>query len=154
MLLRGNVLVEGDKLVAKPGIGQFVEARAVRRGAEARGARAGVTLEDAAGVGAAMTRRPLEVLVLALGDGVVGAVAAWAALQHGEHRDVLVHFFAYLAVLGLFKARDAARRIPALGPPREPTRVTVCYEARGGYSWRGCSSATTPGRARSASGSS
>ena len=61
-----------------------------------------------------MTRRPLEVLALALVDCAIGGVLLWAALQHGRHRDVLVHFFAYLAVIGLFKGRDAARRIPAL----------------------------------------
>lgn len=61
-----------------------------------------------------MTRRPLEVLALALVDCAIGGVLLWAALQHGRHRDVLVHFFVYLAVIGLFKGRDAARRIPAL----------------------------------------
>src|SRR5215475_11441472 len=61
-----------------------------------------------------MTRRPLEVLALALADCAIGGILLWAAVQHGEHRDVLVHFFAYLAVIGLFKGRDAARRIPAL----------------------------------------
>ena len=61
-----------------------------------------------------MTRRPLEVLALAAVDGLVGALLLWAALQHGPHRDVLVHFFAYLAVIGFFKIRDAARRIPSL----------------------------------------
>jgi len=30
------------------------------------------------------------------------------------HHDVLVHFVVYLLVIGLFKARDAARRLPAL----------------------------------------
>ena len=33
VLLRGNVLVEGGEVVAKPGIGQFVAAREVRRAA-------------------------------------------------------------------------------------------------------------------------
>ncbi len=61
-----------------------------------------------------MTRRPFEVLLLALGDGVVGAILLTVAVHHGRHRDVLVHFFAYLAVVLLFKAREAARRIPAL----------------------------------------
>jgi hypothetical protein len=61
-----------------------------------------------------MTRRPLEVLLLALADGVVGAILLTVAVHHGRHRDVLVHFFAYLAVVLLFKAREAARRIPAL----------------------------------------
>ena len=35
VLLRGQVLVENDELVASPGIGQFVKRRAIRRGAEA-----------------------------------------------------------------------------------------------------------------------
>ncbi len=61
-----------------------------------------------------MTRQPLEVLLLALADGVVGAILLTAAVHHGRHRDVLVHFFAYLGVVLLFKAREAARRIPAL----------------------------------------
>jgi dihydropyrimidinase len=41
VLLRGNVLVEGDELVAEPGIGQFV-ARA-KFGEELKPARAAVT---------------------------------------------------------------------------------------------------------------
>ena len=61
-----------------------------------------------------MTRQPIEVLLLALADAIVGAILLTLAVHHGRHRDVLVHFFAYLAVVLLFKARDAARRIPAL----------------------------------------
>jgi hypothetical protein len=30
------------------------------------------------------------------------------------HRDVLVHFFVYVAIVGFFKGRDAAKRLPAL----------------------------------------
>ena len=37
VLLRGNVLVEDDELVAQPGIGQFIPRRAVRRGARRQG---------------------------------------------------------------------------------------------------------------------
>ena len=40
VLLRGNVLVADGELSAKPGIGQFVDAREVRRGAEAGASRA------------------------------------------------------------------------------------------------------------------
>jgi hypothetical protein len=36
------------------------------------------------------------------------------ALSHGPHRDVLAHFVVYLAIILFFKARDAARRVPAL----------------------------------------
>jgi hypothetical protein len=42
----------------------------------------------------------------------VGALAL--ALSHGRHRDVLAHFVVYLLVIGLFKARDASRRVPML----------------------------------------
>jgi hypothetical protein len=61
-----------------------------------------------------VTRSPWAVLALALLDGGIGALLLAAALSHGEHRDVLVHFFVYGAVVFLFKARDAARRVPAL----------------------------------------
>jgi hypothetical protein len=54
------------------------------------------------------------VLALALLDGAIGAVLLAEALSHGQHRDVLVHFFVYGAIVLLFKARDAARRVPAL----------------------------------------
>ena len=42
VLLRGHVLVENGELVAKPGIGQFVDARQVRRGAQAGRAASGL----------------------------------------------------------------------------------------------------------------
>jgi hypothetical protein len=61
-----------------------------------------------------MTRRPYEVLLLASADATVGGLLLWLALRHGPHRDVLVHFFAYLAVVLLFKGRDATRRVPQL----------------------------------------
>jgi hypothetical protein len=61
-----------------------------------------------------VTRSPLSVFLLALLDGALGAGALTLALSHGAHRDVLVHFAVYLAVLGLFKAREASRRLPAL----------------------------------------
>ena len=47
VLLRGNVLVENDQLVAKPGHRPVHQAREVRRGAEARRARDG--LEESGG---------------------------------------------------------------------------------------------------------
>lgn len=53
-------------------------------------------------------------LALALLDGTIGAVVLAEALSHGPHRDTLVHFFVYGAIIFLFKARDAARRVPAL----------------------------------------
>jgi hypothetical protein len=61
-----------------------------------------------------VTRSPWAVLALALLDGAIGAVLLAEALSHGQHRDVLVHFFVYSGVILLFKARDAARRVPAL----------------------------------------
>jgi len=61
-----------------------------------------------------VTRQPLAVLALALLDGVIGVVVLREAVSHGQHRDVLVHFFVYGAIIFLFKARDAARRVPAL----------------------------------------
>ena len=61
-----------------------------------------------------MTRSPWAVLALALLDGAIGGLLLAAALSHGEHRKVLVQFFVYGAVIFLFKARDAARRVPAL----------------------------------------
>jgi hypothetical protein len=61
-----------------------------------------------------VTRAPLAVLALALLDGAIGAALLAEALSHGRHRDVLVHFFVYGAIVLLFKARDAARRVPAL----------------------------------------
>jgi hypothetical protein len=61
-----------------------------------------------------VTRQPLAVLALALLDGAIGALLLAEAVSHGEHRDVLVHFFVYGAIIFVFKARDAARRVPAL----------------------------------------
>jgi hypothetical protein len=61
-----------------------------------------------------VTRSPWAVLALALLDGAIGGVLLAEALSHGQHRDVLVHFFVYGGIIFLFKARDAARRIPAL----------------------------------------
>jgi hypothetical protein len=61
-----------------------------------------------------VTRSPLSVFALALLDGALGAGALALALSHGVHRDVLVHFVVYLLVIGVFKARDASRRLPAL----------------------------------------
>jgi hypothetical protein len=54
------------------------------------------------------------VLAVALLDGAIGALLLAEALAHGAHRDVLVHFFVYGAVVLVFKARDAGRRVPAL----------------------------------------
>jgi hypothetical protein len=54
------------------------------------------------------------VLALALLDGAIGGIVLVEALRHGGHRDVLVHFFVYAAIVFLFKARDAGRRLPAL----------------------------------------
>jgi hypothetical protein len=61
-----------------------------------------------------VTRQPLAVLALALLDGAIGALLLAEAVSHGEHRDVLVHFFVYGAIIFFFKARDAGRRVPAL----------------------------------------
>jgi hypothetical protein len=61
-----------------------------------------------------VTRSPLSVLLLALLDGALGAGALALALAHGLHRDVLTHFLVYAAAIGLFKARDASRRLAAL----------------------------------------
>jgi hypothetical protein len=54
------------------------------------------------------------VLGLALLDIAIGAALVAEALAHGGHRDVLVHFFVYVAIVFVFKAREAARRVPAL----------------------------------------
>jgi hypothetical protein len=61
-----------------------------------------------------VTRSPWAVLALALLDGTIGALLLAEAISHGPHRDVLVHFFVYGAIIFLFNARDAARRVPAL----------------------------------------
>jgi hypothetical protein len=66
------------------------------------------------------------VLALALLDGVIGALFLAEALSHGAHRDVLVHFFVYFTIVFLFKARDAARRVPALiGQARANTKLLL-----------------------------
>jgi hypothetical protein len=54
------------------------------------------------------------VLALALLDGAVGAALLAEARAHGGHRDVFVHFGAYVAIVFLFKARESVRRVPAL----------------------------------------
>jgi hypothetical protein len=54
------------------------------------------------------------VLGLALLDIAIGAALVAEALAHGGRRDVLVHFFVYVAIVFVFKAREAARRVPAL----------------------------------------
>ena len=61
-----------------------------------------------------MTRSPWAVLALALLDGAIGAAVLAEALAHGPHRGVLGHFFVYGAIILLFRAWDAARRVPAL----------------------------------------
>jgi hypothetical protein len=61
-----------------------------------------------------VTRHPLEALALALADAAIGTALLLAALSHGPHREVLVEFFVYSAILVFFKARDANRRLPAL----------------------------------------
>jgi hypothetical protein len=61
-----------------------------------------------------VTRSPWAVLALALLDGAIGALVLAEALAHGPRRDVLVHFFVYGGIILLFKARDAAKRVPAL----------------------------------------
>jgi hypothetical protein len=61
-----------------------------------------------------LTRSPLQVFLLALLDGAIGAAILTTALSHGGHRDVLVHFFAYLLIVLFFKARDAISRLGTL----------------------------------------
>jgi hypothetical protein len=61
-----------------------------------------------------VTRSPLSVLILAMLDAALGAGALILALSHARHRDVFAHFAVYAVVIGLFKARDAARRLPGL----------------------------------------
>ena len=74
-----------------------------------------------------MTRSPLAVFLLALLDGTLGAGALTLALSHGRHRDVLAHFVVYAAVIGLFKARDASRRLPALIAQARSTVGTLSF---------------------------
>ena len=52
--------------------------------------------------------------MLALGDGVVAAVALALAISHGTNATPSSHFGVYLAIVLFFKARDASRRVPAL----------------------------------------
>jgi hypothetical protein len=73
-----------------------------------------------------VTRSPVSVLALALLDGAIGAAVLAEALSHGQHRDVLVHFFVYGGIVFVFKARDAAKRVPALiKQARGSTTLTV-----------------------------
>lgn len=53
-------------------------------------------------------------LSLALLDGAIGALILAEAIDHGSRRGVLVQFSIYAAVIVVFKARDAARRVPML----------------------------------------
>jgi hypothetical protein len=59
-------------------------------------------------------RRPFEAWLLAGVDASVGSAILWLSLRHGEHRDVLVHFFVYAGVVFIFKARNAAELVPQL----------------------------------------
>ena len=61
-----------------------------------------------------MTKTPLSVLVLALLDGTIGALILAEAFSHGQHRKVTVEFLVYAAIVFFFKARQAAKRVPAL----------------------------------------
>ncbi len=72
-----------------------------------------------------MTRRPAEVLALALFDAVVGGALLAEALAHRDQRHVLVLFFVYLGVLGLFQARGPARRLPQLVQAARAPRTTL-----------------------------
>jgi len=78
-----------------------------------------------------MTRSPLQAFSLALLDGAIGAAVLAEALSHGRHRDVLVRFFVYLLIVLFFKARDAARRLPALVAAARSSSGTVSL----GPSW-------------------
>lgn len=44
----------------------------------------------------------------------MGAGVLALALAHGSNRDVWVHFGVYVAIVLVFKARDALRRVPTL----------------------------------------
>jgi hypothetical protein len=61
-----------------------------------------------------VTRSPWSVLALALLDGAIGALILREAIEHGDRRGVLVQFFIYVTIVFIFKARDAARRLPML----------------------------------------
>jgi hypothetical protein len=74
-----------------------------------------------------LTRSPLSVLLLALLDGALGAGALALALSHGPRRSVLAHFIVYVLVIGLFKARDASRRLPALIAQARASSGTLAF---------------------------
>jgi hypothetical protein len=74
-----------------------------------------------------MTRSPLSVLVIALLDGAIGAGALALAISHAPRRDVLAHFVVYAAVIGLFKARDASRRLPGLVAQARASTGTLSF---------------------------
>jgi hypothetical protein len=74
-----------------------------------------------------VTRSPLSVFLLALLDAALGAAALVLALSHAPRRDVLAHFIVYVAVIGLFKARDAWRRLPALISQARVAGGTLSY---------------------------
>jgi hypothetical protein len=52
------------------------------------------------------------------------------ALSHAPHRNVLAHFIVYALVIGLFKARDAARRLPALIAQSRASGDTLTFGPR------------------------
>ncbi len=66
-------------------------------------------------------------MLLALLDGAIGAGILALALSHGPQRDVLVHFIVYALVIGLFKARDASRRLPALIAQARTSEGTLSF---------------------------
>jgi hypothetical protein len=69
-----------------------------------------------------VTRSPWSVLALALLDGAIGALILREAIAHGDRRSVLAQFFIYATIIFVFKAREAARRLPALvSQSRAPT---------------------------------
>jgi hypothetical protein len=74
-----------------------------------------------------MTRSPLSVLCLALLDGTIGAGALLLAFSHAPRRDVLAHFVVYVVVIGLFKGRDASRRLPALIAQARASTETLSF---------------------------
>ncbi len=91
-----------------------------------------------------MTRPPLDTLVVALLDAAAGAGILALALTHDGHRDVLVHFGVYFAVIGFFKIRAAIPRVPALvaaaragstGFARPPLRLRAVRLAVGYDTW-------------------
>ncbi len=91
-----------------------------------------------------MRRRPFEAWLLAAIDAAIGGGILWLALRHGDHRDVLVHFFVYAGVVFFFKARNAAALVPQLVRaaqrpllqvdepwPRRVLRMFVLYDTWG-----------------------